>query len=119
MYPEFEHELEIESGTKVDLRGQGTIVLASRPDLPIPALLGSKVAELEPSLETGGYSAFYLHEKSVDPRALTAAAWQTANNRGGGFSSGDALTSVNLSDYPVPGGTPVQAALFAAQAANC
>ena len=57
MYPEFAHELELESGMKVDLRDQGTILFPSsraRPRAPrirrSSTLLPVPLQELEPAL---------------------------------------------------------------------
>ena len=44
-----------------------------------------------------------MNERSVDPRALTAAALKTAKNRGVDFSSGDTVTAVNISDGQISG----------------
>ena len=100
MYPEFAHELEIESGMKVDLRDQGTILFPSAEHLSSPCVTSS-----ESSRPSGTNSnqlsltlnrpPFYLHERSVDPRALTAAALQTAKRRGVDISSGDEVTAIN------------------------
>ncbi len=79
MYPEFAYELEAESGMKVDLRDYGTILFASAEHLHHPQLAGralasADLAEREPALADPKVPAFYLKERSVDPRALTAAA---------------------------------------------
>jgi choline dehydrogenase-like flavoprotein len=60
MYPEFVHELEVESGMKVDLRDRGTILFPSKEQLGHPALTGpelrpcavslAQLEELEPAL---------------------------------------------------------------------
>jgi glycine oxidase len=54
MYPEFVHEVEVESGMKVDLRDRGTIVLLRREHLSHPQFtkffLPADVGELEPNL---------------------------------------------------------------------
>src|SRR5579864_4247811 len=95
LYPEFAHELEVESGMKVDLRDQGTIVFPppehvhEKPGFTLSSLLPASLGELEPALADVSRPAFYLEERSVDPRALTAAALKTAKNRGVDFSSGD------------------------------
>jgi glycine oxidase len=124
MYPEFAHELEIESGMKVDLRDFGTIVLpaahgvlklSENRDVSLPAPL----AELEPALADPAQNAFYLAERSVDPRALTAAALKTAKNRGVDFSSGDTVTAVNLSDDHVSGVTTSKTSFRAEKIVNC
>src|SRR5260370_22054564 len=88
MYPEFAHELEVESGMKVDLRDQGTILFPSLEHADRdPAFVASHpllgpLKELEPELLHHDALVLYLNERSVDPRALSAAAWNTANRRG-------------------------------------
>jgi glycine oxidase len=64
-------------------------------------------------------NAFYLKERSVDPRALTAAALKTAKNRGIDFSSGDAVTAVNLSDGHTCGVTTTKTSFLAEKIVNC
>ena len=125
MYPEFAYELEAESRMKVDLRDQGAIVfppeehvrawekVSSAYALPVP------LSELEPALGAPNRAAFYLKERSVDPRALTAAALKAAKNRGIDFSSGDAVTSVNLADGRVTGVTTVKTTFHAGKVVNC
>jgi glycine oxidase len=122
MYPEFAHELEVESGMKVDLRDQGTIV--SQPLDPPP---GSTFAPLtpqwfeqhEPALANRMRQAMYLEERCVDPRALTAAAIKTAKNRGLDFSSGDPVTAVKSSDGHVTGVSTTKTAFHASKVVNC
>lgn len=124
MYPEFAHELEVESGMKVDLRDQGTICFPSPEHARHPglsaALSPADVTELEPALAKPTLEpAFYLKERSVDPRALTAAAWQTAKNRGVDFSSGDEVTAVNLSDSHVTGITTNKTSFLSEKVVTC
>jgi len=109
MYPEFVHELQDESGMKVDLRDQGTILLAppeqvsarlgfsGRTQLPVP------LPELEPALGENNGPAIYLKERSVDPRALVSAALKAAKHRGVDISSGTVVTDVLFSDGRVTG----------------
>jgi glycine oxidase len=124
MYPEFAHELEVESGMKVGLRDEGTILLQS-PDQPPDAQLTNAaispatLAEMEPALAEVNLPAFYLKERSVDPRALTGAALKTAKNRGVDFSSGDPVTAVNLSDGQASGVTTTKTSFQAAKVVNC
>ena len=61
---------------------------------PLPAPL----AELEPALADEWSRAVYLKERSVDPRALVAAALKAAKHRGVDISSGTTVTDVLLSD---------------------
>jgi len=159
MYPEFAHELEVESGMKVDLRDNGTILFLSTEHLRHPALTGPQmrqraisIAELEflepalsrstsdndelesfrkesgceqsiPEIEEFFRSirgrALYLKERSVDPRALTAAALKTAKNRGVDFSSGDAVTKVNVEHDCTLGVTTIKTAFAANRVVNC
>jgi glycine oxidase len=145
MYPEFAHELEIESGMKVDLRDQGTILFPSDDHLRHPALgalypvvldelepaVGKPGRELELFLSTRNLNqkklpgssairpALYLKERSVDPRALTAAALAAAKNRGVDFSSGDPVTAVNLSDSQVIGVSTTKTRFAADKVVNC
>lgn len=95
MYPEFVHELEDESGLKVDLRSQGTILVLRNGDFPEnseflpPQRLESVEPEvhLRPPIKGGERTsaqdllAAYLAESSVDPRALVAAAYKAARHR--------------------------------------
>jgi glycine oxidase len=125
MYPEFVHEVEVESGLKVDLRDQGAIVfppsehvydwlgLNSITALPAP------LAEMEPALADSNRRAFCLKERSVDPRALTAAALKAAKHRGVDFSSSDPVTAVNQADGCVVGVTTTKTTFHALKVVNC
>jgi glycine oxidase len=92
MYPEFVHELQDESGLKIDLRSVGTIVLARVETGQSPA------TTLEPALHTSGLNAVFVEERCVDPRHLTAAAIAAARHRGIDFSSGDHVLSMEVKD---------------------
>ena len=122
MYPEFAHELEVESDTKVDLRDQGTILFPSAEHATpsaFSALTPAQLAELEPALSELNDPAFFVKERSVDPKALTAAAIKTAKNRGVDVSSGDSVTSVNLSDGHVTGVTTNKTSFLTSKVVNC
>jgi len=120
MYPEFVHELELESGMKVDLRSQGTILLGHGHSLPSAAFLPRPIAELEPAIEeTAAADAVYLNERSVDPRALSAAAWKTAKNRGVDFSSGDEVRTVYIENGRAVGVTTVKTVFHGEKVVNC
>ena len=109
MYPEFVHELEDESGLKIDLRDQGTLVVLDEADGNVrsagetPALHSSalfsvkRVREIEPHLQVQT-KALFLKERSVDPRGLTTAAIAAAKHRGIDFSSGDEVLEVETID---------------------
>jgi glycine oxidase len=121
MYPEFVHEVQVESGVFVDLRDQGAIVFPSaepahgRPGFTQPGPLG----ELEPALAETTRPAFYWKERSVDPRALTRAALAAAKRRGVDFSSGDAVVSLNLSAGQASGVTTQKTSFLGAKVVNC
>jgi hypothetical protein len=88
MYPEFVHEIEDESGLKIDLRSVGTIVLSrsetagQSPAATQAYLLPRPLTELEPALRPDGSTALFLQERCVDPRDLTGAAIAAARHRG-------------------------------------
>jgi glycine oxidase len=154
MYPEFAYELELESGMKVDLRDQGTILFLTKehlghpqftkffhqvdlekrePNLGMPTFeqeleQRASLAETAPETSREEFAelcrwrfenSFYVKERSVDPRALTTAAWKTAKHRGVDFSSGDAVTTVNLAGGRVDGVTTVKTAFHATKVVNC
>jgi glycine oxidase len=132
LYPEFAYELEVESGLKVDLRDQGTILaLASdhnrHSGLQTPALSPGQLSELEPALtklnpdqESGRKETLhYIKERSIDPRAVTSAALKAAKQRGVDFSSGDSATAVNQVDGRAVGITTTKTTFHAPKVVNC
>jgi glycine oxidase len=122
MYPEFVHELQVESGINVDLRDHGTILLLSehkRAGFSGARLSPTRLAELEPALARVTLLAYHLKERSVDPRALTAAALKTAKRRDVDFSSGDPVTAINIFDGRVTGVTAARATFHASKVVNC
>ncbi len=125
LYPEFVQELELESGQHVDLRDQGAIIfppdepLFERPGFNLETLLPAPLSELEPGLAELHRPAFFLKEGSVDPRGLVAAAIGAAKHRGVDFSSGDAVTEVNLADSGVSGVSTKKTSFRAKKVVNC
>ena len=120
MYPEFVHELQDESGMKVDLRDNGTLLFAPEhaefcAQNPLPASLG----ELEPALADIRVPVAYLKERSVDPRALVAAALKAAKHRGVDISSGTTATDLLLSDGQVSGVGTDRTRYYAPCVVNC
>jgi glycine oxidase len=105
IYPEFVHELQDESGVKVDLRDNGTLLLATpeqvleQPEFRAQNPLPAPLAELEPALADihAPAVAVYLKERSVDPRALVTAALRAAKHRGVDISSGTTVTDLLFS----------------------
>jgi glycine oxidase len=125
MYPEFVHELEIESGTQADLRDQGAIVFPpaervhERLAFTLECRLPAPLTELEPVLADPKRPAFFLKERSVDPRALTAAALETAKRREVDISSGEEVSAVSRADGKVCGVVTKKTAFLAPKVVNC
>jgi glycine oxidase len=122
MYPEFVHELQDESGMNVDLRDQGTLLFVPSEHvrgLDTEEISAARLAELEPALAHLKRQAFYLKERSVDPRALTVAAIKAAKHRKVDISSGTAVTGLLLSDGRVAGVTTDKTIYHAPIVVNC
>jgi len=121
MYPEFVEEIQVHSGLSVDLRDQGAIVFPPSEHVddvlsnPLPAPL----AELEPEIAASNRPAFYLKERSVDPRALAHAALEAAKHRGIDISSADPVTEVTLSGGRVSGVSTTKTKFLADKVVNC
>ncbi len=99
MYPEFVHELQDESGVHCDLRDQGTLVFPARDHLPLFAEMEpAPLVDLEASIADLTRPAFFLKERSVDPRALSAATLKAAKHRGVDIASGAAVLEVITSE---------------------
>jgi glycine oxidase len=100
MYPEFVHELQDESGVRVDLREQGTLLVGWHKHLTLHAESGLEmltpgaVDELEPELRKQNGAVFFRKERSVDPRLLTNAALLAAKHREVDIVSGNAVEKV-------------------------
>lgn len=125
LYPEFAHEVQLESGMTVDLRDFGTIVFPSKdhlqehPGFTAAKLSPTALSELEPALADHTHPASYLKERSIDPRALTAAATNAAKKRDVDFSSGHAVISVDLSGGRATGVTTAKTSFLASKIVNC
>jgi glycine oxidase len=127
MYPEFVHELEDESGMKIDLRSIGTLLFLDEPPKP-HAFDGrgwvARWRELEPNLKAPNLRAkssvgVYLNERCVDPRDLTTAAIAAARHRGIDFSSGDHVLSVEVENGTVWGIRTNKTHFAAGMVVNC
>src|SRR5689334_15293371 len=107
MYPEFVHELQDESAIDPDLRDQGTILFLSEseqhPAAPHDSSLPVALNEFEPALAPRSGRAIFLKERSVDPRALGAAALKAARHRGVDVRSGTEVTGVSVAGERVTG----------------
>ncbi len=121
MYPEFVHELQDESGLKIDLRSVGTLVLGREVTGPCDVIGGHMPAttQLEAELRLNGLTATFLPERCVDPRQLTAAAIAAARHREIDFSSGDHVLAVEVTDGKASGVRTNKTHLAAGIVVNC
>lgn len=125
MYPEFVHEMQDESGVNVDLRDAGTLLFPPPEEVHEQTSLGAKnplpapLAEIEPALADPKRRAFYLKERSVDPRALTAAALKAAKHRQVDISSGTAVTAALVADGRIVGVSTDKTSYAAPVVVNC
>lgn len=103
LYPEFVHELEDESGLRVDFRREGTVSFFPEDESPECAardVTAQELAKLEPEVSYVALSAgqagrvLLTPEESIDNRALAAALLKTAKHRGIDISSGLAATEI-------------------------
>jgi glycine oxidase len=100
MYPEFVHELEDESGMKIDLRSEGALHWEPGADAGLAAFerLPAPLSELEPHIAATDEPPFFVREQCVDPRDIVLAATAAARHRGVEFSSGDHVLAVEVGD---------------------
>jgi glycine oxidase len=130
MYPEFVHELQDESGMNVDLRDNGTLLFSGHSTAlgwksgwetedGLEPISAEALAELEPELKLREHDAFFRKERSVDPRALTAAAIRAAKHREVDFVSGNAVERVILSASGTTGVFAGKTAYSAPVVVNC
>ena len=124
MYPEFVHELQDESGINCDLRDQGTLQFTSALDhvlteIGSPDLLRKQFEELEPALALLNVPIVHIKERSVDPRALIAAALKAARHRGIDISSGLEVVELILSEGQASGIRTDKTSYHATIVVNC
>lgn len=122
IYPDFVREIELESGESADLRDAGTIAVFAEGETPkcdgARHLKSEEVAVTEPSLRLQG-SAWYLPERSVDPRGLGQALAKAARNRGVDFVTGSAVLEVVASDGRATGVKTSHSNYSAGVVVNC
>ena len=125
-YPEFVHELEDESGSKVDFRQHGTILLSEDGVFPESSevISADRIHSLEPNLDaesisSGKLKAAFIEERTVDPRLLVAAATKSARHRGVDISSGTEVKSIEVAQDRVVGVRTNRTSYAAAAVVNC
>ena len=122
MYPEFVRELQDESGESSDLRDQGTLAFFAENERPIGEGIRSLAADEIPKLESGialRAPAYFLPERSVDPRALCSALVKAAKHRGVDFVTGAAVTEVEVHDGRTAGVKTAHLTYPAGVVVNC
>jgi glycine oxidase len=99
IFPEFIHELEDESGIKVDLR-EGALVTAEELDEASAAqeLDQTALRRIEPCLEYRPGLQLAREERSVDPRALMLALLAAAKHRGIHIANGSKVFAIQRTD---------------------
>jgi glycine oxidase len=122
LYPEFVHELEDESGARVDLRDDGTILLSDTPLTLAPGcseLTGEQVVQAEANLAGLQAHAYFLPEATVDPRALVSALLKATKHRGVEAATGAAVTEVVVEGERAAGVKTERTHFSAATIVNC
>ncbi len=122
MYPEFARELQEESGESPDLRDQGTLAFFAEDERPgcegVRAIAVDEIQELEPAM-TLRAPAYFLPERSVDPRTLCSALTKAAKNRGVDFVTGSAVTEVDVQNGLAVGVKTARSSYAAGVVVNC
>lgn len=121
MYPEFVHELQDESGEKIDLREQGAILVSSDGRFPggCERLSPEKLKALERELELRRAHASYIPERSVDPRTLMHALAKAAHHRGIDIASGSEVEEVIVEDGRAAGARTKRSSYVSGIVVNC
>jgi glycine oxidase len=125
MHPEFVHQLQNESGIDPDLRDHGTLQFSANdpetapPGGSLSGPLPAPLVALEPALAKLPWPATFLKERSVDPRALAAAALKTAKHRGVDISSGSMVTRILSANGRVQGAVTEKSEYRSGIVVNC
>ena len=123
LYPEFVHELEDESQSRVDFRREGTISFVSDDEElaagPARELTASEVAAMEPCISAPACRAFYTPEESVDNRQLMAALRAAARHRGIEVAAGAEAARVEIDAGAVAGVATDRTSFAAPVVVNC
>jgi glycine oxidase len=103
MFPAFVQKLESSSNMQVDFRRVGTITLLREIAAPheYRSLSLAELQLLESSVHTGGHSAFFVQEDSVDPLLLIRAGLTAARNLGVEIRGHTTVTEMRARDNVV------------------
>ena len=122
LYPEFVREIESDSGETTDLREVGTIAVFADGEAPSHAavrqLSAADLGRLEPSLRLDR-AAWFLPERSVDPRGLGKALTKACKKRAVDFVTGSEVLEVITAAGRAMGVRTSHATYHAAAVVNC
>ena len=122
MYPEFVRELRDEAFESPDLRDAGTIAFFEAGETPncpgARSLDDGELFRVEPLIALRG-RAYWLPERSVDPRKLGSALEKAARNRGADFATGSAVTEVAVLGGRATGVRTTKSFYAAGAVVNC
>lgn len=122
MYPEFARQLQDESGVSPDLRDQGTIAYFGDGEYPVGKAVreirADEISRLEPGIALSG-PAYFLPERSVDPRTLCSALLKTAKSQGINVVTGSSVTHVEVQDGRTTGVKTMHSTYPAGVVVNC
>jgi glycine oxidase len=122
MYPEFVRELRDEAFESPDLRDAGTIAFLADGETPkcpgARALDDSELSSIEPLIALRR-PAYWLPERSVDPRKLGNALEKAARTHGADFATGSAVTEVAVLGGRATGVRTAKSFYAAGAVVNC
>src|SRR5271166_5422631 len=122
MYPEFVRELRDEAFESPDLRDAGTIAFFAGDESPncdgACSLDDEELSRLEPLIALPG-PAYFLPERSVDPRKLGSVLEKAARKRGVDFVTGSPVTEVAVLGRRATGVRTAKSFYAAGTVVNC
>jgi glycine oxidase len=122
MYPEFVRELRDEAYESPDLREAGTIAFFKTDESPncdtARALDDDELSRIEPLVTRRG-RAYFLPERSVDPRKLGSALEKAARHRCVDFATGSAVTELAVLGGRATGVRTTKSFYAAGAVVNC
>jgi len=122
LFPDFVREIEAESGESADLRDVGTIAVFAAGERPthdgVRELRADDVLPLEPELRLSD-TAWYLPERSVDPRGLGRCLFKSCRKRGVDFATGSEVTEVLIAGGGAVGVRTSHATYHSGVVVNC
>lgn len=122
LYPEYIHQLQDESGLKIDFRTEGTLAFVEHPVVEsagIRKLSAEEVRQMESAIEPPRDPAYFMQENAVDPRDLVAALLASARHREIEIVTGSKAVEVTTEHGRATGVRTERATYHARQVVNC